>query len=166
MRTYRESLTGILWMSPRNLSTIVLTGFKTKPKGFVYLYACPGSCTLNEYFTVYRSILLYVKFILGFTTLQGFSRILAQHRKLMPTTYSHFSSICLEFKWNWHIFSKCVKWEVTKGIVFLKVQGKVYRHKIDHKVDTVNLKTFYTHEALGFLSCAAKNIFCSCFTHM
>lgn len=44
---------------------------------------------------------------------------------------------------------------MTKGIVFLQVQGKVYRHKIDHKVDTVNLKTFYTHEALGFLSFAA-----------
>lgn len=36
-------------MSPRNLSTIVLTGFKTKPKGFVYLYACPESCILVSF---------------------------------------------------------------------------------------------------------------------
>ena len=40
LRTYRESLTGILWMSLRNLSTIVLTGFKLSQKGlYTYMYA-------------------------------------------------------------------------------------------------------------------------------
>ena len=32
---------------------------------------------------------------------------------------------------------------LTNAIAFLKVKGTVYRHKIDHKLDTVNLKTNY-----------------------
>ena len=46
----------------------------------------------------------------------------------------HFpSSYFLNFKANF----------LTNAIAFLKVKGTVYRHKIDHKLDTVNLKTNY-----------------------
>ena len=40
---------------------------------------------------------------------------------------------------------------LTNAIALLKVKGTVYRHKIDHKLDTVNLK---------------NKLFCSCFTHL